>query len=141
MTVECINAVELLIRNVAEDEEKRISLMEFFVPILVKYLLQPEDFSAATASTLQMRLHETALSKLTSVGQTFPMEFKATLNKCDDLKRRLESAILANKARLEEQAKMREQAASSVEAIKAQKLAQSEYKPSIQLKMDFSNFQ
>ena len=88
------------------------------------------------ANRFRLKLHDSALGKLTRLGGSFGAELKTILAETPELKARLEAAVLANRDRL---ASAQSDAANAAAAAAAQKKIQ-EHKPSIKLKMDFSNF-
>lgn len=132
VTTECVVTVEILLR-LLEDDQKQGIMLQYLIPILVGQLLQHENMKEATK--FKLSLHETALTKLIAFGQSHPEEFKNALSQSPDLKSRLEAALLANRARIEQQ--QQEKEASN--ALQLKKVKQ-EHKPSIKLSMDFSNF-
>jgi len=111
-----------------------ISLVSFFVPLLVAFLRESEDDNSASSS-LDRRLHKLALKKLTDFGPQFPADFRAVMQSRPDLRSRLERAIQTEQA-----------AVSAAAASVAKTSAGAEPRPapattaSIKLKMDFSNF-
>ncbi len=127
-TFECCQAMEGLLKLLSREEtEKRVQLLEFLVPVLVGQLL-PQ--CGKDASKLRLRLHEAALVRLTAIGQAEPTEFRAVLARRQDMKARLESALLSSQA-----------AKDKGEQHKGQQQPQrKEHTPSIKLKMDFSDF-
>ena len=115
-------------------QEKKGQILQILVPILVSQLLQAEGMKGA--NRLRLRLHASALAKLTRLVGGFPAELKTILAETPELKARLEAAVLADRERV---AHAQSDAANAAAAALAQKKAQ-EHKPSIELKMDFSNF-
>ena len=132
LTLDAIHLVEVLMTspNLAplDGEDKRLSqLMLFLIPILVSHLLAPEEIKEA--SKPKISLHEQALIKLTSIGQTWPTQFKNVMGQNDVLRNRLEAAIKANQERLKTSTANRNAAAT--------KISQAQSAPSIKLTMDF----
>ena len=103
--------------------------MEFLVPSLVQQL------QSAPTTKLQRSLHDKSLTKLTSIGSQYPAHFKATMQAHGDLRAKLETAIKAQRGQQAAVAEARARREQQVEAA-----AQAQNKPSITLKMDFSNF-
>ncbi|XP_023347268.1 HEAT repeat-containing protein 5B [Eurytemora carolleeae] len=101
----------------------RCQLLDIYIPVLVN-LLQTEEAGISSKSR-----HEMALMRLTRVGAQYPADFKRLLSSNEDLKRRVESAVLQNQA--QERAKLLAQQQQQQVQVN---------KPSIQLKTDFSNF-
>ena len=133
LVVESLNMVEILVKLVEEEEEKKSQLLSFLIPILISQLLQPENMKES--SQFKIKLHENALAKLTQVGQKHSAEFKSILAAYPELKGKLESAALANQARLQN-----ERLKHGGDGVGGHQRKVQDHKPSIQLKMDFSNF-
>ena len=98
-----IHMVEVLMTspNLAptSGEDKRLGqLMLFLIPILVSQLLAPDEMKEA--SKLSISLHDLALGKLTSIGQTWPIHLKSVMGQNELLRGRLELAVKANQERL-----------------------------------------
>lgn len=131
LTLECVHLVEILMSssNLAPTtgDDKRIGqLLIFLIPILVSHLLAPDEMKEA--SKLRMTLHEYALAKLTSVGQSSPLHFKAVMGQNEVLRSRLESAVKANQERLKNSSNQKTADHSKINQPTA---------PSIKLTMDF----
>jgi len=110
-----------------------ISLVSFFIPLLVAFLSESEF--DATSSSIDHRLHKLALKKLIDFGPQYPADFRTVMQSRLDLRCHLERAIQS------------EQAAVSAAAASIVRLsAGAEPRPtpattaSIKLTMDFSNF-
>ena len=97
----------------ASGEDKRLGqLMLFLIPILVSQLLAPEEMKEA--SKLALSLHDLALGKLTSIGQTYPSHLKAVMGQNELLRGRLELAIKANQERLKTNSSQKSQDANKI---------------------------
>ena len=94
--------------------------------------------SSVASKALVRKLSDSALSKLTATGSLYPTQFRAILQQHPHMRGVLEAAVLAQK-----QAAASAQEASSKRAgisRVADENAEAAQKPSIKLKMDFSNF-
>ena len=112
-----IHMVEVLMTSPnlapASGEDKRLGqLMLFLIPILVSQLLAPEEMKEA--SKLALSLHDLALGKLTSIGQTWPAHLKAVMGQNELLRGRLELAIKANQERLKTNSSQKSQEANKI---------------------------
>ncbi|CAL1542615.1 unnamed protein product [Lymnaea stagnalis] len=122
MELDCIERLVAL----AEDN-KRLTMVALYVPILVSMLL--DDTVASRASPAVRTLSDRSLSRLTEVGRMYPEHFKTVMNMSANLKPRLEAAVrLKQKAQAQDKARL------------AAQVAPQPTKPTITLKMDFSNF-
>lgn len=108
-----------------------IQMLTLLVPILINYLLEPDQLRARPKQCVQ--LHEQSLQWLMKIGPKYPHEFKTFMGQSPELRARLESAIKRNQASSQMQAKNKSEAAARA-SVKEQQ------KPTIQLKTDFSNF-
>lgn len=108
-----------------------IQMLTLLVPILINYLLEPDQFRAKPKQCVQ--LHEQSLQWLMKIGPKYPQEFKTFMAQSPELRARLEVAIKRNQATSQMQAKNKSEAAARA-SVKEQQ------KPTIQLKTDFSNF-
>ena len=100
--------------------------MNYLVPTLVSQL---HDATAASKDVTQQRLSDKSLAKLTAVGGQYPAQFRAIMQARPELRTRLEAAVKVQRSHVA--------AKRSAEAAAADSQS---HKPSIQLKMDFSNF-
>ncbi|KAK7105011.1 hypothetical protein V1264_019636 [Littorina saxatilis] len=107
------------------EDNKRVTMVAVFVPILVSMLL--DENTVTSASTARRALNDTALNKLLRLGQQYPDHFKQVMAASGHLRPRLAAAVKLNQA-AQEQAKARS-AAKAAAPVK---------KPTIQLSMDFS---
>lgn len=108
-------------------------MLTLLVPILINYLLEPEQFRVKPKHCVQ--LHEHALQWLMKIGPKYPQEFKAFMLEAPELRVKLEAAIKRNQMSAI-QAKNKSEAANAA----ARASATQQQKPTIQLKTDFSNF-
>lgn len=106
-------------------------MLTLLVPILISYLLEPNQFK--TASKLRVQLHEQALQWLMKIGPKYPQEFKTLMAESPELRNQLESAVRNNQQTSNQKYKNEMQ-----NNAKANQSGQP--KPTIQLKTDFSNF-
>ncbi|XP_060553128.1 HEAT repeat-containing protein 5B-like isoform X2 [Ruditapes philippinarum] len=121
-----INTFQMLI-GIAE-ENKRITLLTVFLPILVSYLL--DEKSLPTASKISRRIHDESLSHLMKIGPQYPAQFRVIMTKQTDLKARLETAIKVNQ----------EAKSALIKAQEKAKIAAQPAKPTITLKTNFGSF-
>lgn len=131
LTLESIYLVEVLMSSpnlapISGDDKRLAQLSIFLIPILVSHLLAPEEIKEA--SKLRLALHEHALAKLTSVGQSMPIQFKSVMGQNETLRGRLEAAVKANQERLK--------ASSNQKTVESNKIVQPAA-PTIKLTMDF----
>ncbi|XP_021705387.1 HEAT repeat-containing protein 5B isoform X3 [Aedes aegypti] len=110
-----------------------IQMLTLLVPILINYLLDPDQFRSKPKQCVQ--LHEHALQWLMKIGPKYPQEFKAFMGQAPELRIKLETAIKRNQMSAI-QAKNKSEAANAA----ARASATQQQKPTIQLKTDFSNF-
>ncbi|XP_058822111.1 HEAT repeat-containing protein 5B isoform X2 [Topomyia yanbarensis] len=134
--LEGISTLEALIA-LAEPQNQEsvqgIQMLTLLVPILINYLLEPEQLRTHTKQAVQ--LHEQSLQWLMKIGPKYPQEFKSFMSQAPELRNKLESAIKRNQMTAI-QAKNKSEAANAV----ARASATQQQKPTIQLKTDFSNF-
>lgn len=103
-----------------------VTMVAMYVPILVSLLL--DEHVAAQASPDSQAVNDQLLNRLTEVGRLYPEHFRTVMTMSASLKPRLEAAVRL-KQRAQNQAKSRT----------APQITQPS-KPTITLKMDFSNF-
>jgi hypothetical protein len=110
--------------------------MGLVMRVLVSLLLEPSAVSSAPAASL--KLHDNALQRLTKLGPLYPAQFRSVVVAAPELKVRLEAAIKAQ----QQQQHSKEQAAKAGGRASGSSAhpANAPAKPSITLKMDFSNF-
>jgi len=130
VNVDALETLEILIAK--SHTTKKYKLLDVYIPILVS-LLQVDDTADKTdmnTNACVKTQHEMALGKLTRIGGLYPQDFKRLLGEHEELKRRLEAALLQ-----QNQAKQHAmlQASQQRQVIHSQQ-------PSIKLKTDFSNF-
>lgn len=112
-----------------------LTLLQLLMRVLVALLLEP---SAAGVTAMSRRLHDTALQRLMRIGPQYPVHFRNVMHTCPELKQRLEAAVKVQQAAAAAAAATAQQRHLSAAAASA--IKQTPAKPSIQLKMDFSNF-
>lgn len=108
-------------------------MLTLLVPILINYLLEPDQFRSKPKQCVQ--LHEQSLQWLMKIGPKYPHEFKGFMGQSPELRIKLEAAIKRNQMNAI-QAKNKSEAANAA----ARASATQQQKPTIQLKTDFSNF-
>ena len=114
------------------EDRRADQLIIFLIPILVSHLLVPEEIKEA--SKLRLILHEKALNKLTSIGKTWPNNFKSIMGQSDALRGRLENAVKANQERIKMAASIMQK---TRENTTDKSTSQPPTVPSIKLTMDF----
>ena len=102
-----------------------VHMLGLLVPILVALLL--DSTSLPKGSKIAKNLHEQALQKLMKIGPKYPDPFRTVMTSSPDLKPRLEAAVRANQTLVKPK-----QPAVQPKVAPA--------KPSIKLRMDFSNY-
>ncbi|EDV23758.1 uncharacterized protein TRIADDRAFT_26322 [Trichoplax adhaerens] len=124
----CSEAIIIFIQLLEQtDEISRSHLLVLLIPVLIDCLLDANEFSKATSAAVS--LHDYSLSQLMNIGPKHPQAFKAIMANSPNLKQRLESAIKHKQSRT---AKKQSTATARASPISTT--------PTIQLKMDFSNF-
>lgn len=119
-----LDTIEILINK--SQTENKSEVLDIYIPILVNLLLdETKDKNANNSTKLQ---HEMALAKLTRIGGVYPADFKRLLSSNENLKQRVEAAVIHN------------QAVQRAKLQASQPRPQAVCQPSIQLKTDFSNF-
>ena len=108
-------------------------LISIFVPMMVSYLVESDKLSSAPK--VARLLHDSALQRLVKIGPQSPAHFRSIMQSRPELKTRLEAAVKTQQ----------ETAASGSGQVKGQGhnkagMLSQPAKPSIKLKMDFSNF-
>ena len=108
-----------------------IQMLTLLVPILINYLLEPDQYK--TKSKYCVQLHDQSLQWLMKIGPKYPQEFKTLMGQSPELRGKLEVSIKRN------------QTATAMQKVKgdammSMKANMPHYKPTIELKMDFSNF-
>ncbi|XP_065086888.1 HEAT repeat-containing protein 5B isoform X2 [Ochlerotatus camptorhynchus] len=129
--LEGITTLEALIA--LAEPQNRIQMLTLLVPILINYLLEPEQHRVKPKHCVQ--LHEHSLHWLMKIGPKYPQDFKAFMLQAPELRVKLEAAIKRNQMSAI-QAKNKSEAANAA----ARASATQQQKPTIQLKTDFSNF-
>ncbi|XP_059157278.1 HEAT repeat-containing protein 5B-like isoform X2 [Physella acuta] len=122
MELDCIEKLVSL-----ADDSKRITMVALYIPILVSLLL--DETTAGKASTEVYTFSDKALARLTEVGRLYPEHFRTVMNMSSHLKPRLEAAV-----------RLKQVTQAQDKARVAAKIAPQPAKPTITLKMDFSNF-
>ena len=108
-------------------------MVAFIVPMLISFLSESE--LPHDEPLIARRLHDIALKKVIDFGPRYPTHFRAVMQNRQDLRSRLEQAVVAQ-----------QQAAASVASSRQSTAdgdargSQQPTKASIKLKMDFSNF-
>lgn len=102
-------------------------MLTLLVPILINYLIEGE--AVATATKLNLALHDASLQWLRKIGPKYPQEFKKLMSQTSVLRTRLENAIQMNQ--------QLQKVIRSEPSVNKPNLQQP---PSIKLKTDFSNF-
>ncbi|XP_071161425.1 HEAT repeat-containing protein 5B-like isoform X1 [Mytilus edulis] len=110
------------------DDDKKLTVLTIFIPILVSFLL--DDFDSA--STARGTLHEDSLQRLMKIGPQYPTEFRTIMAGQSILKSKLESAI-----KLSQTAKKIAVSKSNSHDLKATNVP---IKPRITLKTNFGNY-
>ncbi|KAI8784582.1 HEAT repeat-containing protein 5B-like isoform X1 [Biomphalaria glabrata] len=123
------NELDCMERLVAlAEDSKRVTVIALFIPVLVSMLL--DEGTALKANQAVQALSDRCLTRLTEVGRMYPEHFKAVMNMSANLKPRLEAAVrLKQKTQVQDKAR-----------VLASQAVQQPAKPTITLKMDFSNF-
>jgi len=134
LTLECVQLVEVLISSPnlspGSGEDRRAGqLLIFLIPILVSHLLAPEEIKEA--SKLRLLLHERGLAKLTSIGQSWPTNFKSVMGQSEALRGRLEDAVKANQEKIKMAASIKQKSRETSDRATQPTV------PSIKLTMDF----
>lgn len=131
LILEGVTTLEALIA--LAEPQNRIQMLTLLIPILINYLLEPEQFRVRPKHCVQ--LHEQSLQWLMKIGPKYPHEFKTFMSQSPELRVKLEAAIKRNQMSAI-QAKSKSEAANAA----ARASATQQQKPTIQLKTDFSNF-
>ena len=92
---------------------------------------------SGASKALQRRLNDTALAKLTATGSLYPTQFRSIMQHNPSMRTALEAAVLAQK---EATASTQGGRTNRTNTGNAEETSESSQKPSIKLKMDFSNF-
>ncbi|XP_012940846.1 HEAT repeat-containing protein 5B [Aplysia californica] len=109
------------------EDSRRVTMMALYVPILVSLLL--EETTGAQASAEHRALSDRCLERLTELGRLYPDHLRTVMSASAQLKPRLEAAV-----------RLRQKSQAEAKAKAAAKAAPQLNKPTITLKMDFSNF-
>jgi len=123
ITLAAIKIMELLV-ELTEDHLK-VHMLGLLVPILISLL--SDSANLPKGNKVIKTLHEQTLQKLMRIGPKYPEPFRAVMTSMPDLKRRLEAAVRANQP-----------VAKPKQPTVQAKVAPA--KPSITLRMDFSNY-
>jgi hypothetical protein len=124
-----ISELDCLERLVAEVEDsRRVTMMALYIPILVSLLL--DETTGPQAGTERRALSDRCLERLTELGRLYPEHLRTVMSASAQLKPRLEAAV---------RLRQKNQAAAKARAA-ARSAGPQQTKPSITLKMDFSNF-
>ena len=102
-----------------------VHMLGLLVPILISLL--SDSANLPKGNKVIKTLHEQTLQKLMRIGPKYPEPFRAVMTSMPDLKRRLEAAVRANQP-----------VAKPKQPTVQAKVAPA--KPSITLRMDFSNY-
>ena len=101
-------------------------MVALYIPVLVAFLL--DESSAPQASREASMISDRSLERLTEIGRLYPEHFRAVMSMSANLKPRLEAAVKLKQKRQNQEKTM------------ATRSAPQPAKPTITLKMDFSNF-
>ncbi|XP_063696087.1 HEAT repeat-containing protein 5B isoform X3 [Culicoides brevitarsis] len=134
LVLESITTVEGLI-SLAEPQNRDlmqgIQMLTLLVPILISFL---SDQQAKNKSKYSVQLHEHSLQWLMKIGPKYPEEFKGLMAQHPELRAKLEIAVRNNQQMTSSMQKAKN------DATNAAKANIQPAKPTIELKMDFSNF-
>uniref|UniRef100_W4VS74 HEAT repeat-containing protein 5A n=1 Tax=Corethrella appendiculata TaxID=1370023 RepID=W4VS74_9DIPT len=142
LLLESITTIEALIA--LAEPQNRIQMLTLLVPILINFLIDPEQFK--TKSKYTQQLHEQSLQWLMRIGPKYPQEFKTLMSQTPELRSKLETAIKTNQMNKHMMQKIRDDGANlrgmsqQQQHLSQQQQQQQQQKPTIQLKTDFSNF-
>ena len=107
-------------------------MMGLLLPLYISLLIDPASYSTPRSVTQQQRqIHDYILQQVTQIGPKYPGAFRSVMQSSPALKQKLESAVRAGQT-------MPGKAGRSQAARTGGRMQQQ--KPSIKLKMDFSNF-
>lgn len=123
--LESFQALEILVSVAPTD--KKIHMLELYVPILITVLMEPDNQNQQYSS--HRMLHDYSLQQLLKVGPQYPQEFRLIISKNAHLKTRLEASIRAGQL-----------GTSTTEENIQTPPRITATSPSIKLKTDFSNF-
>ncbi|XP_015763644.1 PREDICTED: HEAT repeat-containing protein 5B-like isoform X1 [Acropora digitifera] len=123
ITLAAIKIMEVLV-ELTEDHLK-VHMLGLLVPILISLL--SDSANLPKGNKVIKTLHEQTLQKLMRIGPKYPEPFRTVMTSMPDLKRRLEAAVRANQP-----------VAKPKQPTVQAKVAPA--KPSITLRMDFSNY-
>ena len=114
-----------------------VELISLVMHILVSLLLDRTALSSA--SPYSLKLHDNAQQRLTKLGPLYAAQFRSVVVATPELKAHLEATV---KAQQEQQQHTQQQKHSVISGNKhaAAHQANAPAKPSIKLKIDFSNF-
>lgn len=123
-----LSEIDCLARLVAfAEESRRITMVALYIPVLVAFLL--DESSSLQASREAAVISDRSLEHLTEVGRFHPEHFRTVMSMSANLKPRLEAAVKLKQKKVNQEKSMASLRATPQPA-----------KPTITLKMDFSNF-
>lgn len=97
-------------------------MMSMLIPLFISLFLE----SPQNATKPRQLIHDTALQRLIAIGPKYPQPFRSVMTSSPELKARLEAAIKSSQSAVKPDRQVTRTGPSS--------------KPTITLKMDFSNF-
>ncbi|EFP03958.1 hypothetical protein CRE_23868 [Caenorhabditis remanei] len=94
---ECMKVIEVLAMN--SRESKRIHVISLYVQLLVRFLRATCHSEWRKVGQIEKKLHEMAIGRLNSAALMWPAEFKKVVEWNQELKKRVESALLLQSTR------------------------------------------
>ncbi|EFO83913.1 hypothetical protein CRE_14875 [Caenorhabditis remanei] len=94
---ECMKVIEVLAIN--SRESKRIHVISLYVQLLVRFLRATCHSEWRKVGQIEKKLHEMAIGRLNSAALMWPAEFKKVVEWNQELKKRVESALLLQSTR------------------------------------------
>ncbi|CAI2353223.1 unnamed protein product [Caenorhabditis sp. 36 PRJEB53466] len=94
---ECVKVIEVLAINAKDG--KKIHVISLLVQLLVRLLRATSHTEWRKVGTTEKKLHEMAIGRLNAAASMWPKEFKKVIEWNQELKTRLESALLLQSSR------------------------------------------
>lgn len=110
-------------------------MLTLLVPILISYLIDPNQKFGKNNSKYIQQLHEQSLQWLMKIGPKYPQQFKTLMSQSPELRGKLEIAVRNSQQSTAQKLKNELQQQNSNKTNNS-----GQQKPTIQLKTDFSNF-
>ena len=135
VVTQAIQLLEVLLEVTIDEKSKKYIIIQLILSIVIESVMMSMLIplfvslfheSPQNASKSRQLIHDTALQRLIAIGPKYPQPFRSVMTSSPELKARLEAAIKSSQSAIKPDKQVTRTGPST--------------KPTITLKMDFSNF-